>query len=113
MVLYEIVELIKMFSLYDKTRRVAYVLYLISFIMCVLSAVYGGEKLENLFAYIHQPQNTYNEPLPHAMLHKQSQIWTCMRVYNGARLEIPQGGKRDEHFSGLPKLSSTYIASGV
>lgn len=62
MVLYEIVELIKMFSLYDKTRRVAYVLYLISFIMCI-KRVYAGEKLENLFAYIRQPQHSYNEPL--------------------------------------------------
>lgn len=72
MVLYEIVELIKMFSLYDKTRRVAYTFSISSHLFCVLSE-YGGEKLENLFAYIRQPQHTYNEPL-RAMLHKQSQI---------------------------------------
>lgn len=57
MVLYEIVELIKMFSLYDKTRRVAYVLYLISFIMCI-KRVYTVVKSWKIYSHTFASHST-------------------------------------------------------
>lgn len=81
MVLYEIVELIKMFSLHDKTRCVAYVLYLISFIMCI-KRVYTMVKSWKIYSHTFASHSTLiMNPCVQCYINN-----LYMRVYNGAWL---------------------------